>query len=153
MNRITNIVIVGLILLVAASWIADSKSPSSRLPDEKTYSEFNELIVNGSVDDVILNEEELKIYGTDRSGKQIWATMSRLDDKLVDTLIDRGINFKVIQPEKPSALASFLVSILPFVLFIGVWIYLMRQMHGGAGKGAMSFGKSKARLLLSLIHI
>lgn len=147
MNRITNIVIVGLILLVAASWIADSKSPSSRLPDEKTYSEFNELIVNGSVDDVILNEEELKIYGTDRSGKQIWATMSRLDDKLVDTLIDRGINFKVIQPEKPSALASFLVSILPFVLFIGVWIYLMRQMQGGAGKGAMSFGKSKARLL------
>ncbi|GGZ99520.1 ATP-dependent zinc metalloprotease FtsH [Arenicella chitinivorans] len=147
MNRITNIVIVGLILLVAASWIADSKSPGARLPDEKTYSEFNELIVNGSVDDVILNEEELKIYGTDSSGKQVWATMSRLDDKLVDTLIDRGINFKVIQPEKPSALASFLVSILPFVLFIGVWIYLMRQMQGGAGKGAMSFGKSKARLL------
>ncbi|RBP51464.1 ATP-dependent zinc metalloprotease FtsH [Arenicella xantha] len=147
MNRITNIVIVGLILLVAATWIAESKSPTSVQSAEKSYSEFMALITNGGVDNVVLDESELKIYGEDSAGKPVWAVISRLDEKLVDTLIDRNIKFKVIQPEKSSKLTSFLVSILPFILFIGVWIYLMRQMQGGAGKGAMSFGKSKARLL------
>lgn len=147
MNRITNIVIVGLILLVAATWIAESNSPASVQSAEKSYSEFMALITNNAVENVVLDEAELKIYGEDRSGKPVWAVISRLDEKLVDTLIDRNIKFTVVQPEKSSKLTSFLVSILPFILFIGVWIYLMRQMQGGAGKGAMSFGKSKARLL------
>jgi len=42
---------------------------------------------------------------------------------------------------------SILLNAIPFILIIGIWIYLMRQMQGGGGKGAMSFGKSKARLL------
>ena len=147
MNRITNIVIVGLILLVAATWIADSKSPASADNGELTYSEFNQLIVSGGVSNVVVDEGELKITGEDSSGKKVWTVMSRYDDKLIDTLIDNNINFEVIQPEQRSLLTSFLFNIFPFILFIGVWIYLMRQMQGGAGKGAMSFGKSKARLL------
>lgn len=147
MNRITNIVIVGLILLVAATWIADSKSPTSTQSSEKTYSEFNDLIVSGAVSNVIVDEGELKISGEDSSGNQVWTVMSRFDEKLIDTLVDRNIDFKVVQPERRSMLTSFLMNIFPFILFIGVWIYLMRQMQGGAGKGAMSFGKSKARLL------
>ena len=50
-------------------------------------------------------------------------------------------------PEEPSLLASIFISRFPMLLLIGVWIFFMRQMQGGGGKGAMSFGKSKARML------
>lgn len=50
-------------------------------------------------------------------------------------------------PEEPSLLASIFISWFPMLLLIGVWIFFMRQMQGGGGKGAMSFGKSKARML------
>ena len=49
--------------------------------------------------------------------------------------------------EEPSLLASIFISWFPMLLLIGVWIFFMRQMQGGGGKGAMSFGKSKARML------
>lgn len=50
-------------------------------------------------------------------------------------------------PEEQSLLASIFISWFPMLLLIGVWIFFMRQMQGGGGKGAMSFGKSKARML------
>ncbi len=50
-------------------------------------------------------------------------------------------------PEEPSLLANIFISWFPMLLLIGVWIFFMRQMQGGGGKGAMSFGKSKARML------
>ena len=58
-------------------------------------------------------------------------------------------NVKVVgePPEEPSLLASIFISWFPMLLLIGVWIFFMRQMQGGGGKGAMSFGKSKARML------
>ncbi|MCZ5638824.1 hypothetical protein O5511_03485 [Escherichia coli] len=49
--------------------------------------------------------------------------------------------------KEPSLLASIFISWFPMLLLIGVWIFFMRQMQGGGGKGAMSFGKSKARML------
>jgi cell division protease FtsH len=49
--------------------------------------------------------------------------------------------------KQPSLLASIFISWFPMLLLIGVWIFFMRQMQGGGGKGAMSFGKSKARML------
>lgn len=147
MNRITNIVIIGLLFLTIAAFFADNNTPSSAQDSGKTYSEFMALIVSGSVSDVVVDEDEFVISGKDSSGNPVWTTMSRLDQKLIDTLIDRNIEFTVVQPSRQGLFARILINILPVLLFIGVWIYLMRQMQGGAGKGAMSFGKSKARLL------
>ncbi len=58
-------------------------------------------------------------------------------------------NVKVMgeKPEEPSLLTSIFISWFPMLLLIGVWVFFMRQMQGGGGKGAMSFGKSKARLM------
>ncbi len=147
MNRITNIVIIGLLFLTIGAFFADNNTPASAQSSEKSYSEFMDLIVSGGVSNVVVDEGELVISGEDSSGNKVWTVMSRLDQKLIDTLVDRNINFTVVQPEPRSMLTSILLNILPVLLFIGVWIYLMRQMQGGAGKGAMSFGKSKARLL------
>ncbi|MFT5573232.1 MAG: cell division protease FtsH [Cryomorphaceae bacterium] len=145
MNKITNIIVMGLLFLMVGSWLADRSAPA---PDtsELKYSEFMSLITSGGVSAVVVDEGELKISG-ESAGKTVRSVMSMQDDQLIDTLIKRKIPFEVIQAQGRSIWMSILVNTLPILLFIGVWIYLMRQMQGGGGKGAMSFGKSKAKLL------
>jgi len=145
-NKVTNIIIVGLVFLMVGSWVADRQSPTNNNSELK-YSEFMQRIIAGSISDVVLDESARTIVGKDTSGNTVHSVMP-YDAQLVDTLIKRNISFEVKQPEGRSIWQAILVNTLPILLFIGVWIYLMRQMQGGAGgKGAMSFGKSKARLL------
>ena len=131
---------------MVGSWVADRQSPTNNNSELK-YSEFMQRIISGSISDVVLDEGARTIVGKDASGNTVRSVMP-YDAQLVDTLIKRNISFEVKQPEGRSIWQAILVNTLPILLFIGVWIYLMRQMQGGAGgKGAMSFGKSKARLL------
>jgi cell division protease FtsH len=103
-------------------------------------------VTAGSVTNVVLDEGARLITGDTTQGEKFSVVMP-YDDKLVDTLVGRGIDFKAKQPESGSIWKAILINTLPLLLFIGVWIYLMRQMQGGGGKGAMSFGKSRARML------
>jgi cell division protease FtsH len=146
-NRLTNIVIIGLLFLIVGSFLADQNTSTGTTTKELKYSEFMQQVRNDNVKSLLLDEGELRIVGEYKSGGDFSTVMTRFDDKLIDTLVDRGIQFEVKQPEGRSLLTTILVNTLPILLFIGVWIYLMRQMQGGGGKGAMSFGKSKARLL------
>lgn len=147
MNRLTNIVIIGLLFLIVAGFLADQNSSSGASAKELTYSEFMSQVTNGNVKSVVLDEGELRISGEYESGGKFWTVMSRMDEQLIDTLLGRGVDFKIVPLQKTGILMQILINAIPFVLIIGIWIYLMRQMQGGGGKGAMSFGKSKARLL------
>jgi cell division protease FtsH len=67
---------------------------------------------------------------------------------MVDDLLENHVDIKVDPPETESFLTQILISWFPMLLLIGVWVFFMRQMQGGGGgRGAMSFGKSKARLI------
>ncbi|NND82684.1 MAG: ATP-dependent metallopeptidase FtsH/Yme1/Tma family protein [Gammaproteobacteria bacterium] len=145
MNKITNIIVMGLLFLMIGSWMAERTNPASA-PDELRYSEFMEKVMAGAVSQVVIDEDERVITGETASGQKFRAIMPR-DEKLIDTLVDRGIPFEAKQPDRGSIWTTILINTLPILLFIGVWIYLMRQMQGGGGKGAMSFGKSRARML------
>ncbi|WP_353412613.1 ATP-dependent zinc metalloprotease FtsH [Arenicella sp. 4NH20-0111] len=147
MNKISNYVIIGLVLLMIGSFMADRGSSGVNAPSEVTYSKFMEMVTSGSVSNLVLDEGERRIIGEDTSGKGFYTVMPAYDAELIDTLINRNVQFQVKAPEGRSLWQAILVNTLPILLFIGVWIYLMRQMQGGGGKGAMSFGKSKARLL------
>src|SRR5690606_8299954 len=72
---------------------------------------------------------------------------TQYDPKLLDDLIENNVVVRGKLPEEPSILAQIFISWFPMLLLIGVWIFFMRQMQGGGGRGAMSFGKSKARLM------
>ncbi len=133
-------------MLMVGAFMVDRGGAGVSAPNEVSYSEFMDMVTSDSVSQVVLDENERRIIGENKSGKRFHTVMP-YDDKLVDTLLDRGVPFKVKAPEGRSLLAAILINTLPILLFIGVWIYLMRQMQGGGGKGAMSFGKSKARLL------
>ena len=147
MNKLTNIIIIGILFLIVGSFLADQTSSTGAASKEVSYSDFMSQTTNGNVKSVILDEGEFKIVGEYRSGGEFWTVMPRYDRKLIDTLIDHNVEFEVLPLQKPGILMQILVNAIPFILIIGIWIYLMRQMQGGGGKGAMSFGKSKAKLL------
>ena len=69
------------------------------------------------------------------------------DPKLLNTLLIRKVQIIGDAPATSSIFTSILISWVPMLLLIGIWIFFMRQIQAGSGKGAMSFGKSKARML------
>ena len=70
------------------------------------------------------------------------------NDALIGTLLDNNVEVLGAEPNKNSFWAHAFISWFPILLLLGIWIYFMRQMQGGAGgRGALSFGKSRARLL------
>ncbi len=136
---------MGLLLLMIGSWVADQSAPTNSVESLK-YSEFMAKVMAGGVRNVVIDEGERTITGEMTDGSS-FATVMPNDGQLIDTLVGRNIPFEASPPKQGSFWKSLLINTLPLVLFIGVWIYLMRQMQGGGGKGAMSFGKSRARLL------
>jgi cell division protease FtsH len=145
LNKISNIVVLGLLFLMVGTWLADQSAPAAKELELK-YSDFMAKVTAGNVTNVVLDESARLITGETTQGEKFSVVMP-YDDKLVDTLVERKINFEAKQPESGSIWKAILINTLPLLLFIGVWIYLMRQMQGGGGKGAMSFGKSRARML------
>lgn len=111
-----------------------------------TYSQFIEAVKTGQVQQVVIDENVIK--GKMLSGQE-FKTYAPNDNHLVDDLLANNVDIKAVPPEQPSLLMQLLVSFGPMLLLIAVWVFFMRQMQGGAGgaRGAMSFGKSKARML------
>jgi cell division protease FtsH len=112
---------------------------------EVGYSEFLSMVENGRVQDVVIQGQEL--FVTDSSGGK-YKSFAPDDGDLIKALRTGGVAIKAKPPAESSWLMSIVVSWLPMIVLIGVWIFFMRQMQGGGGGGkAMSFGKSRARLV------
>ena len=109
------------------------------------YSEFLSLVEDGRIQNVVIQGQDLII--TDTSGAR-FNSYAPDDAQLIDTLRKRGVAIKAKPPAESSWFMSIVISWLPMIVLIGVWIFFMRQMQGGGGGGkAMSFGKSRARLM------
>ena len=134
---------VVLFLLVLALFNLFSAGSSGGLAGEKTYSEFVTSVEGGTVATAELDGEQVRYIGTDN--KRYVAILPR-DADVSTMLINNNVPVKV-ESQETSAFQSFLITLLPFVLLIGVWIYFMNRMQGGGKGGAMGFGKSKAKLL------
>ncbi len=110
---------------------------------EVSYSEMLNMIDNKEISEILIKGNKLSAIRT--NGEKI-STTSPYDPDMVKEMRKSGVNIVVEDAEGRSILVSILLQLLPFVLIIGVWIFVMKQM-GGGGKGAMSFGKSKATML------
>lgn len=135
-------VIIVLLLLALFSLF---QSPGQRTSsNDITFSQLLAEVDQGKVRDVVIQGHE--ITGTMTSGKS-FQTYAPSDPGLVQRLYGKGVSITARpQGDNLPWYVSLLVSWLPFVALIGVWIFLSRQMQGGAGK-AMGFGKSRAKLL------
>ena len=109
-----------------------------------SYSNFISAVNQGNVKQVSI--DGLAITGTLGDGDR-FTTYSPGDPHLVDDLLKNHVDIKVTAPERTSFMMQLFISAFPMLLMIGVWVYFMRKMQGGAGGGAMGFGKSKARLI------
>ncbi len=139
-----NIVLWIVIAMVLMS-VFNSFSPQGmNASNEVDYTTFLEEVSAGSVESVVITDNQIR--GQTKDGA-VFTTMSPGDPELVNQLYKYGVRIKAEEEEGPGLFMQILINWFPFLLLIGVWIYIMRQMQGGGGKGAMSFGKSKAQLL------
>ena len=116
----------------------------SRIQDtEISYTEFMNRVEKGNVAGVVIQGQE--IAGTQVDGAR-FKTFAPDDADLINILRSRGVTIKAKPPTESPWYMNMLVSWFPMVLLIAVWIFFMRQMQSGGGK-ALSFGKSRARLL------
>ncbi|MFY0617066.1 ATP-dependent zinc metalloprotease FtsH [Shimia sp.] len=134
------VVLFLLILALFNLFSGDSGSLQSR---DMSYSEFVASVNNDQVASVTLDGE--KVRYSMRDGSSYVAVMPK-DAEVTNLLIDKGIPVRA-ESQETSGLQAFLISLLPFLLLIGVWVYFMNRMQGGGKGGAMGFGKSKAKML------
>jgi len=134
---------VVLFLMIVVLFNVFSSGSGGMQSREVSYSEFVANVENGSIDAVTLDGEKVSFIGGD---KREYYTIRPGDADVTDLLIQNEVAIRAEQQET-SGLQAFLVSLLPFLLLIGVWIYFMNRMQGGGRGGAMGFGKSKAKLL------
>jgi cell division protease FtsH len=134
---------VVLLLLVLALFNLFSGPGGNLQNNEITYSEFVGAVESGNVQNVTLDGEQVRFRRSDGGD---YVTIKPEDAEITNLLIDNNVPIKAT-PQQQSGFQTFLMSLLPIVLLIGVWIYFMNRMQGGGKGGAMGFGKSKAKML------
>ncbi|MDP6476855.1 MAG: ATP-dependent zinc metalloprotease FtsH [Nitrospinaceae bacterium] len=111
---------------------------------EIIFSEFMNQVETGQVTEVTIQGDN--ISGKYADGRSFQTMAPPKDPDLVRTLREKGVRIVVVPPEQTSWYMNILISWFPMILLLGIWIFFMRQMQSGGGK-ALSFGKSKARLM------
>ena len=139
--------ILWLVIAVVLMSVFQSFGPGESNGRAVDYTTFVQEVGQGQIQDAQFNNSEITF--TRRGGGSKYVTyMPVYDQKLLDDLINQNVKVQGTPPEEQSLLGTIFISWFPMILLIGVWIFFMRQMQGGGGgKGAMSFGKSKAKLM------
>jgi len=147
MNEMFRNVLVWLVIALVLLSVFQSLSQRSVESTELVYSEFLKEVRNDNVSKVTIAEDRMTIVGERRDGGK-FQTVAPYDNGLIAELDQHGVRFEQQPIKRNSFLVDLLLNALPFVIFIAVLIYMMRQMQagGGGGRGAMNFGRSRARL-------
>lgn len=118
---------------------------SSSVENSTDYTTFVYDVSNGQVTAARFDANEITVTKTD--GSKYSTVMPPLEDKkLLDDLLSKKVKVEGTPFEKRGFLSQILISWFPMLFLVGVWVFFMRQMQGGGGK-AMSFGKSRAKML------
>jgi len=145
LNDLAKNVILWIVIAIVLLSVFQSFSPSGQSVSSVPYSVFLQQIQDGSVEEATFDDEAIHFV---RDGVEyITYNPESENTVLIDTLVENDVVIQASPPEQQSFFLQLFISSFPILLLIGVWVYFMRQMQGGGGRGAMSFGKSKARLL------
>ncbi len=135
--------VIAVVLLSVFSNFSKQSSSTQTLP----YSTYIQMVKSAQVSQVTIEGRDIK--GKTNTGS-VFKTYSpeTSNTAMIGDLLDNNVEITAAPPEGQSLLMTIFISWFPFLLLIGIWIFFMRQMQGGGGgRGAMSFGKSKARML------
>ena len=136
-------IVIALVLML----VFQNFTPRHGVSRPLDYSDFVSEVKSGRVAKVTMDGPTIELEMHDGSRLHTYSPESD-NGPLIGTLLDNQVRVEAQPPDRQGLLMQIFISWFPFLLLIGVWIYLMRQMQGGAGgRGALSFGKSRARLL------
>ncbi len=145
MNDMTKNLILWVIIAVVLMSVFNNLGGRQTSTQAVPYSDFLAQVSQGGIKSVTINGDQ--IAGETSDGSR-FTTFSPGDEGLIGDLLKNGVRIDARPPEQQGLLMQIFISWFPMLLLIAVWIFFMRQMQGGAGgRGALSFGKSRARLL------
>ena len=145
MNSMVKNIVLWVIIAIVLTSVFNSFNQGVARNSELTYSDFVTQIKRGQIREVSIQGRT--ITGTTAAG-QIFKTYSPETDNtpLITTLFDNDVQIKGEPPEQQPLLITLLIHWFPLLLIIGLYLFFMRQMQGGGGRGALSFGKSKHKM-------
>ncbi len=145
MNNIVKNILAWLFVGVVLTLLVSQFQGRQPTTDVLTYSSFIDEMKAGHVSKVVIDGHTIR---GERSDGKPFTTFTPSDPWLVSDLLKYGVSISAKPEEEPSIFMNLLMSWFPMILLIAVWIFFMRQMQGGSGRGgAFSFGKSRARML------
>ena len=137
-------VVVAAVLMV----VFQSFSPKLAASQDVVYSQFVQDVQNDRIKKVDIASDERTVKFERSDGTPGTTTAPVRDRDLINDLIEHKVEIKQAPPDSGVSFWSLVLNFLPVILIIGFWLFMMRQMQGGGGgKGAMSFGRSRAKLL------
>jgi len=146
LNDLAKNLILWLVIAIVLMSVFNNFGPKTSNTQTISYSDFITEVQQGQVQRVDI--EDHTVEGLRADGTRFTVQTPPEDPKMVDDLLNSNVEVNVKSPNQQSLLMQIFISWFPMLLLIGVWIFFMRQMQGGAGgRGAMSFGKSRARML------
>ncbi|MEX2476440.1 ATP-dependent zinc metalloprotease FtsH [Marinobacter sp.] len=146
MNDMAKNLVLWLIIAAVLLMVFQNFSPTTS-GQQVNYSQFVEMVQDGQVRQVTI--DGLQVEGTREDGSQFQTVRPQVsDNKLMDDLLANSVEVIGKEPDRQSIWTQLLVAAFPILIIIALFVFFMRQMQGGGGgKGPMSFGKSKARLM------
>ena len=146
MNNLTKNLLLWLVIAIVLMSVFNNFGNRQAAARPIEYSTFIQKVKQGDVERVVIQGRE--ISGTLKNNDKFSTFAPPQDPGLVDFLLEKSVIFEAKPQEEQSLLLTIFINWFPLLLLVGVWIFFMRQMQGGVGgRGAMSFGKSKARML------
>jgi cell division protease FtsH len=147
MNDLVKNLMLWVVVAVVLMVVFQSFSPRTAASQDVVYSQFISDVQNDRIKTVDISSDERSIQFERKDGSTGTTTAPRRDENLVNDLINHDVEIKQAPPESGITFWSLLLNFLPVLLIIGFWFFMMRQMQQGGSKGAMSFGRSRAKLL------
>jgi cell division protease FtsH len=147
LNDLTKNILLWVVIAVVLLTVFSNFSPRTNEAQDLPYSAFLQEVRNKSIDSVVIKGKIIE--ATTRDGKPYRIYSPETDNSAIIGLLDKeGVTIRAAEEERPNVLLQLFMSAFPVLLLVAIFIYFMRQMQGAAGgRGAMSFGKSRARLL------
>ncbi len=147
MNDMVKNILLWVVIAVVLMSVFNSFGPKVAPSAPMSYSQFLQETKQGRIAQV--NIDGRAIMGRTSGGERFTTYSPETDNSaMIGELLNRGVDIEGQPPEKQGLLMQIFISWFPMLLLIGIWIFFLRQMQGGgAGRGAMSFGKSRARMM------
>ena len=146
MNDMVKNLFLWLIIAIVLVSIFSNFGPTHGMVDRLSYSQFLSDLSQGSVQSVSIEDDKI-ISGLTKNNHRFVTYIPIHDPALLGQLLKANVMVSGQEKQQESFLLHLFINWFPMLLLIGVWVFFMRQMQGGGGRGAMSFGRSRARLL------